>query len=109
MSMSNSLDPEQDQHFVSPDLDPNCLERLSADDKVPLARKKLKAYCHRLEILNCNKFCPEVCLHTLILMKHSLSHDITSWSDITPYNKIDKPLVVYRFLTSCNDVHYKIA
>ena len=32
-------------------------------------------------------------LVTLIL----LSHDIASGSDITPCNKIDKPLVVYRF------------
>ena len=31
--MSNSLDPDQDRHFVGPDLDPNCLQRLSADDK----------------------------------------------------------------------------
>ena len=26
-----------------------------------------------------------------------LSYDIASWSEITPCNKIDKPLVVYRF------------
>ena len=46
--MSKSLDPDQDRHFVgpdlgpnclkrlhsvSPDLGPNCLQRLSADDK----------------------------------------------------------------------------
>ena len=30
--MSNSLDPNQAQHFVGPDLGPNCLQRLSADD-----------------------------------------------------------------------------
>ena len=30
--MSNSLDPDQDGHFVGPDLSPNCLQRLSADD-----------------------------------------------------------------------------
>ena len=30
--MSNSLDPDQAQHFVGPDLGPNCLQRLSADD-----------------------------------------------------------------------------
>ena len=29
----NSLDPDQDQHSVGPDLGPNCLQRLSADDK----------------------------------------------------------------------------
>ena len=30
--VSNSLDPDQARHFVGPDLDPNCLQRLSADD-----------------------------------------------------------------------------
>ena len=28
----NGLDPDQDLHFVCPDLDPSCLQRLSADD-----------------------------------------------------------------------------
>ena len=27
----NILDPDQAQHFVGPDLGPNCLQRLSAD------------------------------------------------------------------------------
>ena len=31
-SVSNSLDPHQTQHFVRPDLDPNCLQRSLADD-----------------------------------------------------------------------------
>ena len=31
--MSNSLDPDQARHFVGPDLGPNCLQRLSVDDK----------------------------------------------------------------------------
>ena len=31
--VSNSLDPDQAQHFVGPDLGPNCLQRLSADNK----------------------------------------------------------------------------
>ena len=31
--VSNSLDPDQDRHFVYPDLGPNCLQRISADDK----------------------------------------------------------------------------
>ena len=30
--VSNSLDPDQAGHFVRPDLGPNCLQRLSADD-----------------------------------------------------------------------------
>ena len=30
--VSSSLNPDQAQHFVGPDLDPNCLLRLSAED-----------------------------------------------------------------------------
>ena len=30
--MSNSLDPDQARRIVGPDLGPNCLPRLSADD-----------------------------------------------------------------------------
>ena len=30
--VSNSLDPDQARHFVGPDLDPKCLQSLSADD-----------------------------------------------------------------------------
>ena len=30
--MSNNLDPDKDWRFVGPDLGPNCLQRLSADD-----------------------------------------------------------------------------
>ena len=29
--MSNSLDPDQVQHFVGPEVGSNCLQRLSAD------------------------------------------------------------------------------
>ena len=31
---SNRLDPAQDQHSVGPDLHPNCMQRLSAEDNV---------------------------------------------------------------------------
>ena len=34
VKVSNGLDPDQDQHFVGPDLGPNCLQRLSAEEKV---------------------------------------------------------------------------
>ena len=34
MTVSNSLDPDQDQYSLVPDLGPNCLQRLSADDKI---------------------------------------------------------------------------
>ena len=30
--VSNSLDRDQARHYVGPDLDPYCLQRLSADD-----------------------------------------------------------------------------
>ena len=39
--MSNSLDPDQDRRSVDPDLGPNCLQRLSADNKSSLAGKEL--------------------------------------------------------------------
>ena len=32
-SGSSLTDPDQDRHSVGPDLGPNCLQRLSADDK----------------------------------------------------------------------------
>ena len=32
MRVSYGLDPDQDRHSVGPDLDPNCLQRLSAGD-----------------------------------------------------------------------------
>ena len=40
--VSNSLDPDQDQHSVGPDLGPNCLQRLSADDKVAASKERIK-------------------------------------------------------------------
>ena len=33
ITVSNNLDPDQARCFVGPDLDPNYLQRLSADDK----------------------------------------------------------------------------
>ena len=34
--MPKSLDPDQAQHIAQPDLIPNCLQRLSADDTAQL-------------------------------------------------------------------------
>ena len=43
--MSNGLDPDQDRHFVCPDLGPNSLQRLPADDKSrPWQGKSLRTY-----------------------------------------------------------------
>ena len=40
--VSNGLDPDQDRRSVGPDLGPNCLQRLSADDNSLLATNELK-------------------------------------------------------------------
>ena len=32
IGVSNSLDPDQVRRFVGPDLGPNCLQKLAADD-----------------------------------------------------------------------------
>ena len=37
--LSNGSDPDQHRQKVGPDLGPNCLQRLSADDKLPLAKR----------------------------------------------------------------------
>ena len=46
--VSNSLDPDQDRHYVRPDLSPNCLQRLSAGNKshsyLQRVLKNLKKY-----------------------------------------------------------------
>ena len=39
ISVSNSSDPDHDRQSVRPDLGPNCLQRLSADDKVAASKK----------------------------------------------------------------------
>ena len=39
--MPNSLDPDQDRHFVGPDLGPNCLQSLSADIKVATSKERV--------------------------------------------------------------------
>ena len=40
--MSKSLDPDQDRHSVGPDLSPNCLQRLSADDVSTTSKDRFK-------------------------------------------------------------------
>ena len=45
----------------------------------------------------------------LVIIKLALSYDLASWSEITPCNKIDKPLVVYRFTGNHYDVHSNVA
>ena len=39
--MSNYLDPVQDRHPVGPELGPNCLQRLSTENKVAASKEEL--------------------------------------------------------------------
>ena len=41
--MLNSLDPEKDRHSVGPDLGSNYLQRLSADEKLLIAKRELNS------------------------------------------------------------------
>ena len=43
--MSNSLDRDQARHSVGPDLGPNCLQRLSSDDKIRF--KEIRSILYR--------------------------------------------------------------
>ena len=45
--MSNSLDLDQAKHIVGPDLDPNCLYWLSADDN---SRQRIKKLVERIAL-----------------------------------------------------------
>ena len=47
--MSNILDPDQARQFVKPDLGPNCLPSLSADDTAA-GRQRVKMYLLPLNI-----------------------------------------------------------
>ena len=77
--MSNILDSDQARRLVGPDLDPNCLQRLSADDKS----------CRSLfQVLNLN-------LH--LFLYSSVRFDETSrrrrWSFSRYSTKFDKLLI----------------
>ena len=40
----------------------------------------------------------KIMFHVTVQIIHLLSYDVAPGSEITPCNKIDKPLVVYRFV-----------
>ena len=44
--VSNSLDPDQARHSVGPDLGPNCLQKLSAEDTRRYRVKRLPMSTH---------------------------------------------------------------
>ena len=43
--VSNGSDPDQDQYSVGHDLGPNCLKRLSADDKFAASKERVLLTC----------------------------------------------------------------
>ena len=45
LRVSNCLNPDQDRHSVGPDLGFNCLQRLSADDKVTPSKERGVTLC----------------------------------------------------------------
>ena len=55
--VSNGLDPDQARRFVGPDLGPNCLQRLSADDT---SRKKV-TFPHFFRVFEEVRLKPVVC------------------------------------------------
>ena len=44
--MSNGLDPGQERHSVGPDLGPNSLQRLSADEKDGPSKENVNPFFH---------------------------------------------------------------
>ena len=59
--MLNSWDQDQAQHFVVPDLGPNCMQRLSADSKTcvkwPLLKKHKLVFKEQLSLNAGQKYC----------------------------------------------------
>ena len=61
IKVSNSLDPDQDQHSVGPDLCPNCLQRLSAGYKGHLYLERglntriISPVFKALQVFKCNE------------------------------------------------------
>ena len=75
--MSNSLDPDQDRHFVGPDLGPNCLHRLSADDT---SRQRV---------------------HTLEL-RHEISYNVVCATSKASDQPVHTPSLIRAFATCLN-------
>ena len=91
--MSNSLDPDQDRHFVGPDLDPSCIQRLSgkcptteAGEELNIARELL--YTDRLIVDNYCKIYYQYYPAPLILCQNTL---IIQWSGVCGQIKHGQP------------------
>ena len=83
--MSNSLDPDHARRIVGPDLDPNCLPRLSADDT---GRQRVYKY-KKEDRPNCTIYGVPIILgrfgllsgHLLETAAHSNDHMFSSYFD----------------------------
>ena len=51
----------------------------------------------------------ELSIEPIFTVLLKISHDVLSGSEVTPCNKIDKPLVVCRFSGKSYDVHNTVA
>ena len=87
--MSNSLDPEQAQHFVGPGLGLNCLQKLSADDTIGLKVKRPRL----LEINNKTDI-----NFTIILLPNNIGSFLKKGNLVTKLDDFilikDKPVIV---------------
>ena len=67
--VSSSLDPDQARHFVWPDLGPNCLQRLSAED-ASKKRVKVKVVFGKVNVCQgTHKWLKYVLVQTNILLQ----------------------------------------
>ena len=82
--VSNSLDQDQARHFVGPDLGPNCLQGLSADNKMScwtLVHTVCKGHQHTTKVseeLNKKKLVDTTCWLKLI----SFGYNFFNWAKV---------------------------
>ena len=84
--VSNRLDTDQVRHFVWPDLGPNCLQRLSTDDKSLFAGKELTKQGGQVALNRSPEFCSQLTYRNLLKLTMFL---------VTP---VGKPILVPRAL-----------
>ena len=75
--MWSSLGPDQARHYVGPDLHPNCLQRLSADDKLATNRERVHVTSNMFLVVS--QQCLDVA-GSLILIFKRLFKRLPQWS-----------------------------
>ena len=65
------LDPDQDRHFVGPDLDPNCLQRLS--ESVKIVSNKRRDNLSLLNLLTSRCFKKKIVVCDQLMLSHTYS------------------------------------